>query len=235
MTGLDIDREAETFILDHGAKPAFKGYNGFPNSLCVSINETVVHGIPHDHPFREGDIISVDCGVLLNGFFGDAAYTYAIGEIDADTQRLLQVTKESLALGIAQARVGNRIGDISYAIQDYAENAHGLGVVRELVGHGIGRSLHEEPEVPNFGRRGTGPVIKAGLVIAIEPMINLGLRKVKQLSDGWTINTADKKPSAHFEHTIAVTEAGPELLSDHIIIEKAIADNDQLVIMSQKS
>jgi methionyl aminopeptidase len=235
MTGLDIDKEAETFIRDHGAQPAFKGYNGFPNTLCVSINETVVHGIPHAHPFREGDIISVDCGVLLDGFFGDSAFTYAIGELQADSLRLLQVTRECLELGIQQARAGNRIGDISYAIQQHAEGLHKMGVVRELVGHGIGRALHEEPEVPNFGRRGTGPLIKSGLVIAIEPMINLGSRKVKQLSDGWTINTFDKKPSAHFEHTLAVTDVGPLVLSDHEMIEKAVAENEVLVTMSQKS
>jgi methionyl aminopeptidase len=232
MTGLEIDRLAEAFILDHGAKPAFKGYNGFPATLCISVNETIVHGIPNKTPFKEGDVVSLDCGVIANGFFGDAAYTYMIGEVAAETAKLLEVTRECLALGIEAARVGNRIGDIGFAIQNHAEKVHGYGVVRELVGHGVGRNLHEEPEVPNFGRKGSGPLIRDGLVIAIEPMINLGTRKVRQLDDGWTVNTADKKPSAHFEHTIVVLESGPQALSDHKIIDDAVAENKNLMKMS---
>lgn len=234
MTALELDRLAEQFILEHGAKPAFKGYRGFPGTLCVSVNETVVHGIPGDVPFREGDVVSVDCGVLWNGFYGDVAYTYAIGEVNDDILQLLLVTRECLAIGIEAAIPGNRIGDIGAAIQHHAEITHGYGVVRDLVGHGVGKNLHEAPDVPNFGKRGSGPLIKPGLVIAIEPMINLGTRLVRQLKDGWTINTKDGQPSAHYEHTVAITEQGADILSDHDMIDAAIAKNRELMQISIK-
>ena len=203
VTTLDLDKVAEEFIRDHNAIPGFKDYNGFPNSLCTSVNEQVVHGIPNNTPLREGDIVSVDCGVYMNEFFGDSAYTFAVGEVSAEIQQLLDVTKQSLLLGLEQAIVGNRIGDIGSSIQKYSES-FGYGVVRELVGHGLGRSLHEAPEVPNYGRKKSGLKLKEGLVLAIEPMINLGVKEVKQLNDGWTIVTADGKPSAHFEHDVAI-------------------------------
>lgn len=235
ITGLEIDQAAETLIRDHGAQPAFKGYRGFPATLCVSVNETVVHGIPHDRPFQSGDVVSVDCGVLWDGYYGDAAFTYMIGEVKPEVRQLLEVTREALSLGIAAASIGNRIGDIGFAIQDFAERVHPYGVVRELVGHGVGRHLHEEPEVPNYGKRGKGPIIREGLVIAIEPMINLGTRQVRQMADGWTVNTKDGKPSAHFEHTIAVLADGPVALSDHHVIDEAIGQNAELSTMSAKS
>lgn len=221
VTTNKLDKIAEEFIRDHGGKPAFKGYNGFPASLCTSMNEHVVHGIPNDKPLVEGDILSVDCGVEMNGYFGDSAYTYAIGEIDSATEQLLEVTKDSLYRGIEAAVAGNRIGDLGYAIQSYAES-FGYGVVRELVGHGVGQSLHESPEVPNYGRRGRGIQLKEGMVIAIEPMINLGRKEVRQESDGWTIRTADKKPSAHFEHTVAVRKGKAEILSSFKWIEEVL-------------
>jgi methionyl aminopeptidase len=225
ITTLHLDRMAEMFIRDHKALPGFKGLYNFPNTLCTSVNEQVVHGIPNDKPLKEGDIISVDCGVLKNGFYGDHAYTFAVGEIAEDVKQLLEVTKKSLYLGIEKARTGNRIGDISHAIQQYTEK-FGYGVVRELVGHGLGRQMHESPEVPNFGKRGKGPLIRNGLVIAIEPMINMGTRKVRQLNDGWTIVTADGKPSAHFEHDVAVINGKPEILSTFDYIEKVLAGKD---------
>jgi methionyl aminopeptidase len=221
VTTLYLDNLAENYIRDHQAVPGFLGLYDFPNSLCISVNEQVVHGIPGNKPLLEGDIVSVDCGVLKNGYYGDHAYTFAVGEIDPKIQQLLEVTKKSLDLGIEQMLAGNRIGDISFAIQKYTER-HGYGVVRELVGHGLGREMHESPEVPNYGKRGRGPVIKNGLVLAIEPMINLGTRKVKQLSDGWTIVTADGKPSAHFEHNVAVVDGKPEILSTFDYIEEAL-------------
>lgn len=221
-----LDRLAEEFIRDNGGEPAFKGYgspkNPFPATLCISINEAVVHGIPGKKPLREGDIISVDCGVKKNGFYGDHAYTFGVGEIKPEVQKLLDVTKESLYLGIEQMVSGNRVGDISYAIQQHAEK-HGFGVVRELVGHGLGKKLHEEPEVPNYGKRGDGPKLKEGMVLAIEPMINLGTKNIKQLNDGWTIVTADNKPSAHFEHDVAIIGGKPEILSSYALIEEALA------------
>ncbi|MDI1353529.1 MAG: type I methionyl aminopeptidase [bacterium] len=223
-----LDKLAEEYIRDNGGIPAFKGFKGargvpdFPATLCISINEAVVHGIPGNTPLRNGDIISVDCGVKKNGFYGDHAYTFGVGEIAPELQKLIDVTKESLYLGIAQMVSGNRIGDISYAIQQHAEK-HGFGVVRELVGHGLGKVMHEEPEVPNYGKRGDGPKIKEGLVLAIEPMINLGTKNVKQLPDGWTIVTADRKASAHFEHDVAVVDGKPEILSSYAFIEEALA------------
>ena len=218
VTTLELDAVAEAFIRDHGAEPGFKGYGGFPNSLCTSVNEAVVHGIPNAIPLKEGDVVSVDCGVLKNGFYGDSAYTFAVGEIAPEIKRLLDVTKECLDLAIEQAVVGKRIGDIGWACQSHAER-HGYGVVRELVGHGLGKDLHEAPEVPNFGRRGNGPRLVEGMVLAIEPMINLGRREVQQESDGWTIVTADRKVSAHFEHDIVVRSGKAEVLSSFAAIE----------------
>ena len=218
---LELDKMAEEFIRDHGGEPGFLGMYGFPNSLCMSPNAQVVHGIPSKDPLKEGDILSVDCGVYMNEFYGDHAYTFAVGEVDADTQRLLADTKESLYLGIREVVVGNRIGDIGAAIQEFTE-ARGYGIVRELVGHGLGRKMHEEPQVPNYGRRGRGKKIQEGLVIAIEPMTNLGTHRIKQLKDGWTILTADGKNSAHFEHDVAVVDGKPEILSTFQYIYDAL-------------
>ena len=221
VTSLSLDKIAEEFIRDSGGVPAFKGYNGFPCTLCMSPNEQIVHGIPNNNPLEDNSILSVDCGVVMNGFYGDSAFTYEVGDVDLDVKKLLKITKESLYKGIDQAIVGNRIGDISHAIQSHSEE-HGYGVVRELVGHGLGKSLHESPEVPNYGKRGSGLKLKKGLVIAIEPMINMGTRKILQHNDGWTITTIDKKPSAHFEHTIVVREEKAEILSSFKEIEKII-------------
>lgn len=211
-TGKQLDKLAEEFIRDHGGIPAFKGYHGYPATLCVSVNETVVHGIPNNTVFKEGDIVSIDCGVKKNGFYGDHAFTFTIEPVLPEVKKLVDVTHECLLLGIQQAMVGNRIGDIGFAIQQHAEK-NGFGVVRDLVGHGLGKNLHEEPEVPNFGRPGNGQPLKNGMVLAIEPMINLGKYKVQQMKDGWTIVTADRKPSAHFEHDIAIVNGKAELLS----------------------
>lgn len=221
ITTLHLDGLARTFIMDHEAIPGFLGLYDFPNTLCVSVNEQVVHGIPNKKPLLDGDIVSIDCGVLKNSFYGDHAYTFAVGEIAPEVQQLLDITKESLFLGIKQMTVGNRIGDISFSIQQHTEK-HGYGVVRELVGHGLGKKMHESPEVPNYGKRGRGPKIKNGLVLAIEPMINLGTKKIKQLSDGWTIITSDAKPSAHFEHNVAVVDGKPDILSTFDYIEEAL-------------
>ena len=221
VTTLELDAVAEEFIRDHGAEPGFKGYVGFPNSLCTSVNEAVVHGIPNDRPLEEGDIVSIDCGVLKNEFYGDSAFTFAVGEIEPEVQQLLDVTKECLRLAIEQAVVGKRIGDIGFACQQHAEK-HGYGVVRELVGHGLGRSLHEAPEVPNYGRRGNGPRLMDGMVLAIEPMINLGRKEVLHLDDGWTIVTSDRKFSAHFEHDIVVRPGQADVLSSFDEIEKVL-------------
>ena len=221
ITTLALDKIAEEFIRDNGGVPAFKGYSGFPNTLCMSPNDQVVHGIPNDRVLEDGEILSVDCGVVMNGYFGDSAFTYEVGEVDAETKQLLKVTKESLYKGIEMAVSGNRIGDIGYAVQKHAES-FGYGVVRELVGHGVGKNLHESPEVPNYGRRGRGAKLQEGLVIAIEPMINMGTRKIMQHNDGWTITTIDNKPSAHFEHTIVVRKGKAEILSSFEGIEKKI-------------
>lgn len=231
VTGKIIDAAAEEVILDFGAKPAFKGYNGFPNTLCISPNAVVVHGIPTDKEFQETDIVSVDCGAFLNGYFGDCAYTFAFSGISEDTLKLLKVTNESLYLGIEQARVNNKIGDIGSAIQEHTEKKNGYGVVRALVGHGVGRNLHEAPEVPNYGRRGNGLRIQSGLVIAIEPMINMGIKNVVQANDGWTIFTQDMKPSAHYEHTVAVTNNGPIVLSSHDLLKDSLKNNKNTVII----
>ena len=214
-----LDKIAEEFIRDHGAVPSFKGYNGFPSSLCISVNEVVVHGFPSEYELKDGDIISVDCGVFHQGFHSDSAYTYPIGEVPPSVLALLSATKDSLYLGIEQAVFGNRVGDIGHTIQKFVE-AKGYTVVRELVGHGLGRKLHEAPEVPNYGKKGSGPLLKQGMVIAIEPMINLGTRNIVQEKDGWTIRTADRKPSAHYEHTIAIFEDRTEVLTTHKYIEE---------------
>jgi methionyl aminopeptidase len=226
ITGAEIDRAAEELILDHQARPAFKGYRGFPATLCVSVNEQVVHGIPTpDQVLRDGDIVSVDCGVLLNGYFGDAAYTFPLGDVDEEILELCRVTDTALYKAIDTAIAGNRLGDIGFTIQQYVENEHGYGVVRELVGHGVGRALHESPEVPNYGRRGRGMLLREGLVIAIEPMVNLGKKDVRTARDGWTVFARDLKPSAHYEHTVAVRRHRADVLSDHAPIEAAIKAN----------
>lgn len=218
ISTLELDRIAEDFIRTHGGEPGFLGYGGFPNTLCVSINDEVVHGIPSSCCLKEGDIVSVDCGVVKDGFYGDSAYTFAVGKVDEKVRKLLQVTRECLYRGIEQAVAGMRIGDVGYAIQSYAEE-NGFSVVRELVGHGVGRDLHEDPQVPNYGRRGQGCKLKQGMVIAIEPMINMGERYVFQMPDGWTIRTRDHLPAAHFEHTVAVGRGEADILSTFEFIE----------------
>lgn len=213
-----LDKLAEEFIRDNGGVPSFKGYGGFPATLCMSVNEQVVHGIPGGYVLKSGDVISVDCGVYKNGFHGDHAYSFKIGEVSPEVSKLLRITKESLYKGIEAAKVGNRIGDISFAVQDYVQK-EGYTVVRELTGHGLGKDLHEDPAVPNYGKRGRGAKILNGLVLAIEPMINLGKKNVRQLSDGWTIITADNLPSAHFEHDIAIIDGKAEILSTFDLLE----------------
>jgi methionyl aminopeptidase len=228
VTTLKLDKLAESFIRDHGAIPGFLGLYDFPNTLCVSPNSQVVHGIPNNIPLKEGDIISVDCGALKNNFYGDHAYTFSVGEINKETQKLLDVTKASLYEGIKAFKKNNRVGDVGYAIQNYCES-FGYGVVRELVGHGIGKIMHEEPEMPNFGKRGRGKKFMDGMVVAIEPMINMGTHKVKHHSDGWTITTKDNLPSAHFEHNIALIDGKPNLLStfDYIYESLGIINNEE--------
>ena len=221
VTTLELDRIAEEFIRSHGAEPGFLGYAGYPNTLCVSVNEQVVHGIPSSYALKEGDVVSVDCGTFMKGFYGDSAYTFAVGEIDSRVSDLLSVTKEALYKGVAQAVAGNRVGDISNAVQEHCE-AHGYSVVREMVGHGCGRNMHEDPEVPNYGMRGRGPLLKEGMVLCVEPMINMGSRYVVFERDGWTVRTKDRKPSAHFEFAVAVTKHGPDILTDFSIIEEAL-------------
>lgn len=225
VTTLRLDQIAEEFIRDNGGIPGFKGYGGFPFTLCISVNENIVHGFPSSYVLREGDIVSVDCGAIVGGYNGDSAYTFPVGEVAPEIMALLKTTKESLYLGIEKAVAGNRIGDISNAVQTYCE-ARGYSVVRELCGHGIGRKLHEEPEVPNYGRRGCGPLLKKGMCIAIEPMINLGSRNIVIERDGWTTRTRDRKPSAHYEHTVAITENGAaEILSSFDYIEEVLGEN----------
>lgn len=227
-----LDQRAEEFIRDHGGVPSFKGYGPanapFPASLCISVNEQVVHGFPGDYEIRDGDLVSVDCGFYKNGYHGDHAYTFAVGEVSEELLRLMRITKESLALGIAQARENNRVGDISFAIEHHTAKLHGYGVVRELVGHGVGKKLHEDPQVPNYGRKGDGKRLKEGMVLAIEPMINLGTHRVFTLEDGWTIITADGKPSVHYEHTTVVRKNKGEALSDFTPIEAAERANPEL-------
>jgi len=223
-TTLQLDRLAEEFIHSHNGVPAFKGFKGFPNSICTSRNEVVVHGIPNGTTLLEGDTISIDCGAFLNGWCGDSAYTFALKGAPEEVLTLMRITKQSLMLGVAQAVNGHRIGDISSAIQQFTQR-YGYGVVRELVGHGLGKGLHEKPEVPNFGKRGRGPKLREGMVIAIEPMINMGTHKVYVQRDGWTIVTKDGLPSAHFEHTVAVKTGQPDILSTFRPIEEAIKNN----------
>lgn len=222
ITTSELDKIAESFILAQGAKPAFKGYRGFPATLCVSVNAQVVHGIPGNYALKEGDVVSVDCGVVKDGYYGDSAYTFRVGKISEEVANLLRVTKESLYKGIKEAVEGNRMGDVSAAIGGYAEE-HKYGVVRELVGHGIGRNLHEAPDVPNYGKKGNGIKLQRGLVIAIEPMINMGKKDVKQENDGWTITAKDGKPSAHFEHTVAIANGKADILTSFEEIEKVEA------------
>ncbi len=224
---LKLDKMAEEFIRDQNAEPGFLGMYDFPNTLNWSPNAQVVHGIPNDVPLKEGDIISVDCGALKNGYYGDHAYTFEVGEVAEETKKLLQITKESLYIGIREFKLGNRVGDVAYAIQNYCET-HGYGVVRELVGHGLGKDLHEDPQMPNYGKRGRGKKFVNGMVVAIEPMINMGTRNIRQLKDGWTILTADGKPSAHFEHNVALVDGKPELLSTFKYIYDALGiDSDE--------
>ncbi len=221
VTTLYLDKIAETYIRDNGGIPGFKGYGGFPSTLCTSVNEEVVHGIPSEYVLKEGDIVSVDCGVILNGWYGDSAYTFAVGEIDESVRLLLDFTRESLEEGVKEAVAGNRVGDISWAVQNKAESG-GFSVVRELVGHGLGKRLHEPPEVPNYGKRGTGPKIEKGLVICIEPMINMGRKETVQMRDGWTVKTIDGKPSAHFEYAVAVDKGRADVLTTFKFIEEVL-------------
>ena len=223
-----LDKIAEDFIRAQGALPGFLGLYGCPSTLLTSTNEAVVHGLPTDVPLKEGDVVSVDCGALKNGYYGDHAFTFEIGEVDAKTKKLLQVTKDSLYVGIREFKMGNRVGDVGFAIQKYCED-HGYGVVRELVGHGLGKKMHEDPEMPNYGKRGRGKKFQNGMVVAIEPMINMGTHRIKQLRDGWTIVTADGKPSAHFEHDVALIDGKPEILStfDYIYDALGIKSNEE--------
>jgi len=226
VTTLELDRIAEEYILDHGALPGFKGYNGFPKTLCTSVNSQVVHGIPSGYVLKEGDIVSVDCGVRKNGYYGDTAYTFAVGELSDNVAKLLRVTHDSLYKGIEQAVAGKRLGDIGHAIQTHAEGS-GFSVVREMVGHGLGESLHEEPEVPNYGRRGRGTLLRSGMVICIEPMINLGGRYIIQEPDGWTIRTRDNKPSAHYELAVVIGKEKADTLSTFKYIEEELINKNK--------
>lgn len=228
VTTMQINNIVAEFIADNGATPSFLGYGGYPYATCISMNDAVVHGFPGDHELRDGDVISLDIGVYKNGFHGDSAYTYAVGEVSEDIKKLLRITKESLYKGIEQARAGNRIGDIAHAIQHHTEKLHGYGVVRELVGHGLGRKMHEDPQVPNYGKKGSLAKLKEGMVIAIEPMINMGVKEVDFLPDGWTVLTRDRKLSAHFEHDVHVTRTGPDILSSFEEIEAAEQANPNL-------
>ncbi|MEO7800812.1 MAG: type I methionyl aminopeptidase [Ginsengibacter sp.] len=229
ITTMQLDKVAEEFILDNGAVPSFKHYKGYPFASCISVNDAVVHGFPTEKEIVAGDIVSVDLGVFKNGFHGDCAYTFAVGEVTPEIKELLRITKESLYKGIQYAVAGNRVGDISFAVQDYTERKNGYGVVRELVGHGLGRSLHEDPQVPNYGKRGFGAKLKEGLVIAIEPMINLGTKDVTSDADGWTIRTRDRKPSAHYEHNVCVKKGKADILSSFEKVEAAEKANSNLV------
>ncbi len=223
VTTLFLDKIAEEFIRDNKAIPGFLGYNGFPYTLCVSVNENVVHGFPSNYVLKDGDIVSVDCGTILNGYYGDSAYTFNVGDVNPEIIKLLRTTKESLYIGIENAVEGNRIGDIGSSIQSYCESK-GYSVVRELVGHGIGKKMHEDPEVPNYGKKGSGTLLKRGMVIAIEPMICFGKRQVVIENDGWTVRTKDRLPAAHFEHTIAIGSSNAEILSSFDFLEKELGD-----------
>lgn len=228
ITTLAIDKMIGSFIRDHQAVPAFLNYHGYPYNSCISVNDVVVHGFPGNNELKEGDIISVDVGVILNGWHGDHAYTFAIGDPGDEVMQLIRVTKESLYKGIEKATVGNRVGDIAFAIQEHTEKKHGYGVVRELVGHGLGKNLHEDPQVPNYGKRGSGPKLNDGLVLAIEPMINLGKKEVYTETDGWTVRTKDGKPSVHFEHDVCVRKLKADILSDYTSIEAEEKKNANL-------
>ena len=228
VTTMRLDKLAEQMIADHGGVASFKNYRGYPFTACISVNDAVVHGFPSEQPLKDGDIISFDVGVYKNGYHGDSAYTFAIGDVPEDVLALLRVTKESLYKGIEKAIAGNRIGDIAFAIQEHTEKKHGYGVVRELVGHGLGRNLHEDPQVPNYGKRGSGPKMQEGMVIAIEPMINLGTKDVYYEEDGWTVRTKDNKASAHYEHTVCVKRGKADILSSFAEIEKAEQANPNL-------
>lgn len=228
ITTLEIDKLCGTFVRDHKAIPSFLNYRGYPHNICASVNDVVVHGFPNNMPLKEGDIVSIDMGVILNGWHGDHAYTFILGEVSAEVLKLVRVTKESLYKGIEKAIAGNRIGDIANAIQEHTEKRNGYGVVRELVGHGLGRSLHEDPQVPNYGKRGNGPKLKENMVLAIEPMINLGTKDVYTEDDGWTVRTRDGKPSVHFEHDVCIKRNKALLLSDYSIIEAAEKANPHL-------
>lgn len=224
VSTLQLDKIAEAFIRDHGATPAFLGYGGFPNSLCTSVNEQVVHGIPSDKVvLNEGDVVSIDCGTILNGFVGDSAYTFCVGDVSEEVKKLLDTTRKALYVGVNSAVEGKRIGDVSAAIQEYCEK-RGYSVVRELVGHGIGKQMHEEPEVPNYGRKGSGALLREGMCICIEPMINLGKRNVVFEKDGWTVRTKDRKPSAHFEHCIAIQSGKARILSSFKFLEEILEE-----------
>lgn len=228
ITGFELDRQAEEFIRDHGAIPSFKGLYGCPSSILTSVNDCVVHGLPTAREYEETDLVSIDCGALLNGFHGDSAYTYAFRGVDEDSMDVLEATNQALYIGIEKARVGNRVGEISYAIQRFIERECGYAIVRELSGHGIGREFHEAPEVPNFGKRNDGPIMKPGLVLAIEPMVNTKTRHIKTATDGWTILAKDGKATAHFEHSVAITREGPCVLSDHAFVEDSVRVNSHL-------
>ena len=228
VTGTELDRKAEEFIRDHGAKPSFKGLYGCPSSILTSVNECVVHGLPTDRAYRETDLVSIDVGAYLNGFHGDSAYTYAFAGVDEDAMDVLEATNQALYIGIERAQVGNKVGEVSWAIQNFIERECGYAVVRELTGHGIGREFHEAPEVPNFGRRKSGAIMKPGLVIAIEPMVNSRSRHIATLEDGWTIVAKDGRATAHFEHSVAVTREGPDVLSDHSFVEETVRANEYL-------
>ena len=228
VTGTELDAKAEEFIRDHGASPSFKGLYGCPSSILTSVNDCVVHGLPTERPYEETDIVSIDCGAYLNGFHGDSAYTYAFAGVDEDSMDVLEATNQALYIGIERARVGNRVGDISWAIQNFIERECGYAIVRELTGHGIGREFHEAPEVANFGRRKSGPILKPGLVIAIEPMVNTRSRHIATLDDGWTIVAKDGLATAHFEHSVAITRQGPDILSDHSYVERTVRENAYL-------
>ena len=230
LTTLAIDNKIGQFVRDHHADLSFLGYRGYPFNSCISVNDVVVHGFPNKNELKDGDIVSIDIGVILNGWHGDHAYTFAIGEPEEDAKQLIRVTKESLYKGIEKAVAGNRVGDISFAIQDYTEKKHGYGVVRELVGHGLGRNMHEDPQVPNYGKRGSGVKLKDGVVLAIEPMINLGKKEVYTEDDGWTVRTKDGKPSVHFEHDVCIRKGKADILSDYSIIEREEELNADLFV-----
>lgn len=234
ITTLELDKMIGQFIADHGAIPSFLDYNGYPFNSCISVNDVVVHGFPNKNELKEGDIISVDIGVILNEWHGDHAYTFAIGDPGEDVMKLIRITKASLYKGIEKAVDGNRIGDIAFAIQEHTEKKHGYGVVRELVGHGLGRKLHEDPQVPNYGKKGDGKRLKEGMVLAIEPMINLGKKEVFTEADGWTVRTKDGKPSVHFEHDVAIRKNKADILSDYSIIEAAEVSNPNLYVWSEQ-